>query len=118
MSELIIRATEDGLHLSPEELERAGIKPNTMLRVSGLPDEREIVGAALGYTTWKLGDALGITNAAWSGSVWTVDIITRDGLRLGQLTLDASGEVLVEKAPSYEDLLATYDALRTSPAAA
>lgn len=118
MLELIIRATKEGLHLSPEELKRAGFGSDAVLRVSDLPGEREIVNAALGYTTWKLGDALGIANPVWSGTVWMVDIITRDGLRLGQLTLDANGEVLVERAPSSEDLLATYDALRASPAAA
>ena len=114
MSKLLVQSTPEGIHISRETLDSAGIAPDSMVEVSALPGSREVQRRALAYLCWKLGDALGAGQPTWEDGEWSVPILAPGGgLEIGRLFLASNGEVLQEKAPTHEELLAAHDAARS-----
>jgi hypothetical protein len=119
MPRLIVEAADDGLHVSREVLDAAGVTPGTLFQIEALPTPEQIQTKALGYVCWKLGDAIRVGDPVWEGDAWRVPLISPyEVLQIGDLYLDSHGEVITERAPGHEELVARIDAARTSTAAA
>jgi hypothetical protein len=119
MPRLIVEAADDGLHVSRETLDAAGVTPGTLFELEALPTPKQIQTKALGYVCWKLGDAIRVGDPAWEGDAWRVPLISPyEPLQIGNLYLDGRGEVIAERAPTHEELVARIDAARASTAAA
>lgn len=104
MSTIVLQSTSEGLVVPPEVLEGAGIGPGELLELVRLPGPQEIVHRALRFTVWKLGDAIGVGKPAWRDGEWVVRLRSREGEDLGDLFLDAHGEVLLDKSATYESV--------------
>jgi hypothetical protein len=107
MSKIIVRSASDGVHLSAEVLSEAGIEPGAVveLEMAPLPDAGEIGARALRFTTWKLGDAIGVGQPQWVDGGWKVALYAPGGTRrIGDLYLDSRGEVILEKSSTYESV--------------
>lgn len=119
MSKIVVEVTGEGIHISREALAGAGIEPGTLFELSPLPGREEIVRRALAYVCWKLGDALRVGRPEWADGEWRVPIVAPEGdPQLGELFLDAEGEVIAAKAPTQDDLLKAHDAASTEASAA
>ena len=119
MSRLIAESTPDGLHISADELERAGIVPGMKIEVATLPNAREVQSRALGYVCWKLGDAIRVGTPEWTDGEWRVPLIAPlEEVEIGVLFVDPHGEVITAKAPTHKQLVDTLNAQRPSSATA
>jgi hypothetical protein len=114
MPSLVMTTSDDGLHLSPEALQEAGLTPGSLVEIVALPGSREIALRALGQCVRKLGDAIGVSEPTWDATAreWCVELLlSTTNETVGHLFYNVRGDLIVEKS-------ATYESVRKPPNAA
>ncbi|MBI3911097.1 MAG: hypothetical protein HY320_09215 [Armatimonadetes bacterium] len=107
MPKIVVRTTDEGLRIPADVLEQAGVEPGGLIELefAVLPGPREIQKEALRHTIWHLGDAIRVGRPQWQAGEWVVDLWSVDRQeRIGQLYLDAHGQVIQEKSTTRETL--------------
>ena len=103
MSSLVLDLTDRGLHVEPEDLQKAGMDLDIKVEIVPLPSKRKITGLALTYVITRLGMALGVSDPAWTGEDWRLEVIGADQETiLGELFLTPRGELISERSATSE----------------
>lgn len=106
MRTLILDDIRSGIHLSADELRKAGFTPGDLIEIVRLPDGEAIADQALSHVLRFLGEGLGVADPVWTDTEWQVDVLAPSGVEtLGRLYLDVRGSVDLKRSLSYEELL-------------
>jgi hypothetical protein len=115
----ILEARDDGIHVDAASLQSFGVTSGQRFEIVPLPDSTRITYFALKFVARKLGDAIGVEQPVWNGSEWKVRLIAPDEeTDLGQLVLNAQGQVIEELSATYESVRATFNVASTPHKAA
>lgn len=105
MSSLVLDLTDRGLHVEPDDLQRAGLDLEGKVEIVPLPSKRKITGLALTYVITRLGYALGVSDPVWTDEGWSLEVIGADQETiLGQIFLTARGDLIAERSATLETI--------------